>query len=153
MSVAVFGDGNGAEYTIQDTVFKPRSYDYSDPDYRIELSPKHSSKTDLILTVMYVTDADNEADHEKAIELSTDELCGAMILGRALLFVKGKEPLHKSFTVELPEGAKSAEVYVAGVACGEWQVGDKTVLVKDGEGILSFTTTDSHIVVTPKNAN
>ena len=153
MSVTVFGDGNGAEYTIQDTVFKPRSYDYSDPDYRIELSPKNASETDMILTVMYVTDADNEAEPIRATEIQTDKLSGSLILGRATLFAKDKEPLCESFTVQLPEGDGEVDVYVAGVSQGLWQIGDKTVEVKEGEGILCFTASASKVTVTPKNVN
>ena len=153
MSVSVFGDGNGAEYTIQDTVFKPRSYDYDDPDYRIELSPKRASETDLLLTVMYVTDADNEAEPIKAVEINTDKLCGALILDRVTLFAKDREPIREAFTVELPDATGDVDVYVAGVYAGLWQIGDRTVEVREGEGILSFTTKDSKISVTPINAN
>ena len=153
MSVSVFGDGNGAEYTIQDTVFKPRSYDYDDPDYRIELSPKRASETDLLLTVMYVTDADNEAEPIRATEINTDRLCGALILDRATLFAKDREPMCESFTIELPEGSKKVDVYVAGVKEGLWQIGDSALEVKTGEGILHFTTADRKISVTPINVN
>ena len=153
MSVSVFGDGNGAEYTIQDTVFKPRSYDYSDPDYRIELSPKSPSETDLILTVMYVTDADNGETPVKAADISTEKLVGALLFDRALLFARDKELLSESFTVELPCVSKSIGVTVAGVRAGKWQIGDTVLEVKEGEGILSFTTAESHTVITPINAN
>ena len=153
MSVSVFGDGNGAEYTIQDTVFKPRSYDYSDPDYRIELSPKSPSKTDLILTVMYVTDADNSESPVKATDISTDTLAGACLFGRAILFGKSPELIKESFEIDIPKACGKVDVLVAGVAHGKWQVGEKIVEVKSDEGILSFTTTESHTVITPINAN
>ena len=98
MSCTVFGDGDGSEYTVNETVFKPRSYRSDDPDYRIELSPKKASKKDLILTVMYVTDADNTSPVIRAEQINTDELAGALILDRALLFNKSKEKLDKEFT-------------------------------------------------------
>lgn len=154
MTVNVFGDGNGAEYTIQDTVFKPRSYNYDDPDYRIEFSPKQPKATDLILILMYVTDADNCETPVKATDISTDVLSGALLFDRALMFVKSKDRLADSFEVKLPDTSGKVDVYVAGVKCGAWQTSDGQELsVKDGEGILSFTTNAHTITVTPKFAN
>ena len=154
MTVSVFGDGNGAEYTIQDTVFKPRSYNYDDPDYRIELSPKHPNATDLLFTLMYVTDADNGETPVKATDISTDVLAGALLFDRALMFVKSKDRLADSFEVKLPDTSGKVDVYVAGIECGTWQTSDgQELTVKDGEGILSFTTNAHHITVTPKFAN
>ena len=154
MTVSVFGDGNGAEYTIQDTVFKPRSYNYDDPDYRIELSPKHPNATDLLFTLMYVTDADNGETPVKATDISTDVLAGALLFDRALMFVKSKDRLADSFEVKLPDTSGKVDVYVAGIECGTWQTSDgQELTVKDGEGILSFTTNAHHIAVTPNFAN
>ena len=138
----VFGDGNGAEYTINETVFKPRSYRTEDPDYRIELSPKAANKTDRLLTVMYVTDADNDAPAIKAQEIETDELLGASILDRVLLFPKERE-LPDTLAVNL-ETDKTLTYYVAGVKCGKWQISldgqpFTEATVEEGEGILSFS--------------
>ena len=153
MSVTVFGDGNGAEYTIQDTVFKPRSYNYNDPDYRIELSPVAPAKTDLILTAMYVTDADNEDELTKAEQLNTDKLAGALILGRALLFNKGKDKLSESFKLDLPKGKGVLECYIAGIKGGEWRItdgdGENTAQCTDTEGVISFTSRGGSIAVSP----
>ena len=153
MSVAIFGDGNGAEYTIQDTVFKPRSYNYNDPDYRIEFSPKLPAETDLILTAMYVTDADNADMLIKADQVSTDELAGALILGRALLFNKGKDKLSESFKLDLPKDTGVLECYIAGVNGGEWCVtstdGERIVRCTDEEGLISFVSHGGCITVSP----
>ena len=142
MNVTVFGDGNGAEYTITDTVFKPRSYRTDDPDYRIELTPKEANKTDLILTAMYVTNADNTAQEVKAEEISTELIAGALLLGRALLFNKRSEPLSGEVSFDIPTDGNTL-CYLAGVCDGEWQVyqdGVFTATAKsnDGEGIISF---------------
>lgn len=154
MSVAVFGDGNGAEYTIQDTVFKPASYNPDDPDYRIELSPKNPAKTDLMLTVMYVTDAHNSESFIKAQDISTEELCGAFIFGKAILFAKGNEAIASDFTVALPRGDCDTECYVAGLAGGKWQITAGTddlgvYDVKSDEGVLTFTTRGENITIRP----
>ena len=154
MSVAVFGDGNGAEYTIQDTVFKPASYNPDDPDYRIELSPKNPAKTDLMLTVMYVTDAHNNDGCIKAQDISTEELCGAFIFGKAILFAKGNEAIASDFTISLPGGDCDTECYVAGLAGGKWQLTAGTddlgvYDVKSDEGVLTFTTCGENITIRP----
>ena len=144
VSINVFGDGNGAEYTIHDTVFKPRSYDPEDPDYRIEFSPKQQKETDLLLTVMYVTDADNKEVNIRAKDISNEKLAGALILDRAILFAKDKCPLDSEFSFELPESNSLKECYVAGLLPGMWLIENggksQSLEVKDGEGILVFTS-------------
>ena len=151
MDVRVFGDGNGAEYTIQDTIFKPRSYNYDDPDYRIEFSPKSPFATDHILTVMYVTDAANDAPPIKAKEIRTDELFGASILGQVLLFGKDKGALSGEFSFST-EGDGELQYSVAGVSSGKWTVlaNGKQVItldVSDEEGILYFSAPAGEISV------
>ena len=143
MNAEVIGDGDGSEYTINGVSYKPDSYDPSDPDYRIELSPRVESKTDRILTVTYVTDADNTAPVLNAEPIETDELVGAVLLGRALLFPGNAQYLDGcySFTTS---GEGELTYLVAGVKVGEWQVlldGDEvdTVTVNDGDGVISFT--------------
>ena len=140
MHVTVFGDGNGAEYTINETVFKPRSYRTDDPDYRIELSPRSAKKTDLIMSVMYVTDADNDSPVVKAEDISTDTLAGALILGRALLFNKSREQISGEVTFDIPRNAKC---FVAGVKDGLWQISHNGTpftecRASNGEGIICF---------------
>ena len=154
MDVRVFGDGNGAEYTIQDTVFKPRSYNYDDPDYRIEFSPARPDMTDHLLTVMYVTDATNSTPPIKASEIRTDKLLGASLLGQVLLFGKSKEALSGeiSFTTE---GNGNLQYSVAGVSVGKWSVTANgnpvtSLDVSDGEGILHFTAPAGEIVISNK---
>ena len=151
MNVTVFGDGNGAEYTITDTVFKPRSYRTDDPDYRIELTPKAANKTDLILTAMYVTDADSTAKEVKAQEISTELVAGALLLGRALLFNKKSEPLSGEVSFDMPTDGDTL-CYLAGVCDGEWQVYqdgifNATVKSNDGEGIISFNVKKGKITL------
>ena len=152
MDVRVWGDGNGEEYTINETVFKPRSYNTADPDYRVELSPKKAEKTDRLLTVMYVTDASDTSPLIKAKEIETEELIGAYILGRALLFAKDKEPLDGKLSFDAPTDS-AADYYVAGVSPGEWSVSiDGRMIgaysVKEGEGILSFNAPVGRIALT-----
>ncbi len=151
MTVTVFGDDNGEEYTIGGKVYRPDSYDTSDPDYRIDLCPAAEAETDRILTLMYVTDAENDSPLIEAKEIRSEKLLGASILGKALLFPKESETLtgSLSFTTE-EEGA--LHYYVMGVSGGEWTVeaNGRTVTkasVKDNEGILTFTAPAGNIIL------
>jgi hypothetical protein len=143
MIATVLGDGNGEEYTIGDKVYKPGSYNPDDPDYRIDICPAAESKTDRILTLMYVTDAENESAPITPLEIKSEKLLGASVLGQALLFPKDEKILTEnlSFTTE---GEGELHYYVMGVSDGEWtaEVNGIVVtkaLVKDNEGILTFT--------------
>ena len=143
MTPTVLGDGNGEEYTIGDKVYRPDSYNPADPDYRIDLCPATESKTDRILTLMYVTDAENYSLPVKAKEIISEKLLGASILDVALLFPKESGVLsgNLSFTTE---GDADLHYYVTGVSDGEWTVEANGVavakaLVKENEGILTFT--------------
>jgi hypothetical protein len=89
----------------------------------------------------------------KATDISSEKLAGALLFNRALLFARDKDVLNESFTVELPKTCDKVDVLVAGVAHGKWKISDRIVEVKDEEGILSFTATESCTVITPINAN
>ena len=151
MNIQLFGNGNGEEYTINETVFKPRSYRTEDPDYRVELSPKKAAKCDRLFTVMYVTDADNSAELIKPLEIETDELMGALILNKALLFAKNPNPTCKEISLTLPSG--KTDCYIAGLPVGNWTVSENGsnigfCSVKDEEGILTFSTCGGNILLT-----
>ena len=154
MSVSVFGDGNGAEYTIQSTIFKPASYDPNDPDYRIEFSPKHPSRTDLLLGIMYVTDADNTDECIRAQEISTDKLAGALILGKAILFAKDRELISSATAIDIPTAESETECYISGLDSREWRITcdgcDLGVYTPNADdGLLIFTTHGGKITITP----
>ena len=150
MDVTVYGDGDGEEYTINGISYKPDSYNPSDPDYRIELYPKVEAKTDKMLTLMYVTDADNTDDVIKPMTVETDTLAGAVILNRALLFVKN-ENLTRATLSFSTEGVSPITYYVAGVADGEWQIslnGEVISTKSAKDGILTFTAGAGKVYLT-----
>jgi len=117
---------------------------------RIEISPKNAEKTNTMLTIMYVTDAENNAAPIKAQDISTDKLAGTVILGNAMLFPKNTALLEDSaeFTTA---GTGELNYYIAGVKAGKWTVtaGGKTqtVEVRDGENILTFTASAGSVAV------
>ena len=140
MDISIIGDGDGSEYTVNGVSYKPDSYDPNDPDYRIEFTPKEESLTDRIMTLMYVTDAESTAPVLKYTRIETDDLLGALILDRALIFAKNPGYLDGEYSIDI-----SADVtcYVAGVKGGEWQIsldGEpySTAYANEEDGIISF---------------
>ncbi len=107
---------------------------------RIEISPKSAEKTNHMLTVMYVTDTSNTSAPKKAEYISSENLSGAMIFGKAVLFSKNEKLLTEDSSFTLTEGA---ECYVTGVSAGTWTVmnGDSVVTtleVREGTNLLTF---------------
>jgi len=72
----VFG-GDGEEYRIGKKVYLPSSYDKSNPEYRIEISPIIETKRDDLVTVMYVCDEGQEILRADSFE--DDTFVGATI--------------------------------------------------------------------------
>ena len=107
---------------------------------RIEISPAEADLTNYMLTVMYVTDATNNSAPTKAQDISSDNLAGAVIFGKAVLFPKNEKLLscESAFTL-----TAAGECYVAGVTAGTWNIasGERLVAkveIKEGENMLSF---------------
>ncbi len=119
---------------------------------RIEISPKNHEKTNTMLTVMYVTDAENNASPIRASEISSEKLSGAVIFGKAVMFPKSEKLLSGEASFTLNEGA---ECFVAGVKAGTWTVTNgtstETVEVADGTNLITFTAGSAGTYkITPK---
>ena len=120
----------------------------------IEISPVEADYTNYMLTVMYVTDATNNATPTKAQDISSDNLAGTVIFGKAVLFPKTEKLLteESSFTL-----TQAGECYITGVSSGEWKVmnGNKlvtTVNVEDGTNMFTFTANNAGTyTLTPAN--
>ena len=120
---------------------------------RIEISPASPEKTNHILTVMYVTDLDNDAAPIKAQDISSDTLAGTAILGKAMLFPKNEKLLTEEATFTVSE---TAECYVAGLSEGKWAIykdaiAFKTVTVDKGTHLLNFTADAGTYTIKPVN--
>ena len=120
---------------------------------RIEISPAVAEKTNYMLNVIYVTDATNDSALEKAADLCSDNLAGASIFGKSVLFPKNEKLLtvESSFTV----GA-AGECFIAGVSAGNWKITKdgsvvSTVAVADGTNLLTFTAEAGNYVIAPAN--
>lgn len=89
--------------------------------WRIEVSPKTASATDLFLNVMQVADADR---HEllKVEKVEGVDFTGARIGDRTVLFSKTGEAITKAATLTL-DGEST--VLITDVGEGEWTIKDK----------------------------
>ncbi len=120
---------------------------------RIEISPSTASKTDHMLTVMYVTDANNTASPQKATEIHTDKLVGAVLFNRAALFAKSAVRLAEETSFSIT-GSDEIDYYIAGAAAGEWVVSVngkqlKNVTVTEDSGMLRFTASAGNVTIRP----
>ncbi len=105
---------------------------------RIEISPKNPEKTNRMLTVMYVTDAENENAPVRARDISTDVLIGAEIFGNSVFFPKTEKLLSEKFEISLE---KCGKCFITGASAGEWTITKDgapytTVTVKEGENLI-----------------
>ncbi len=134
---------------------------------RVEISPAKGTeqKTNHILTVMYVTDADSNAANIKAKDLCTDTLSGTEIFGKAVFFPKNEKLLSSAVSFTLDSSADTC--YIAGVDDGTWTIKKdgniiKTVTVAggryingdyaDGEHIITFAATGAGTyTITPES--
>ena len=121
---------------------------------RIEISPAEADLTNCMLTVMYVTDATNNSAPTKAQDISSDNLAGAAIFGKAVLFPKNEKLLscESAFTL-----TAAGECYVAGVTAGTWNImRDSTLVttveVPEGTNMLTFSAKEAGTyTLTPAN--
>lgn len=107
---------------------------------RIEISPAEEEKTSYMLTVMYVTDAQNNSVPTRADDISSDNLAGAMLFGKAVLFPKNEKLLTEESSFTLSSGG---ECFVTGVSEGTWNITSggntvTTVVVEEGTNMFSF---------------
>ena len=149
--------GEGKQYTVNGKHY-PNNPEEVHPASefgwgRIEISPVKAAQTDRILTVMYVTDAKNESAPVKAVEIETDELAGAVIFRRAMLFPKEAGRVEKTLTFSV-SGNGEIEYYLADVHGGSWSVSVNGKKIGEYEvshkgGILTFSAGAGDVTVTP----
>ena len=149
--------GEGNEFNVNGTNIPDPSSQYGNKgEYgwgRIEISPEVAEKTNHMLTVMYVTDAKNGSAHIKATEIISENLAGAHILGKTVLFSKNEKLLSEQSSFTL---SNSGECFIAGVSAGTWTITGAgkttTVTVEEGTNLISFTANAAGTyTITPAN--
>ena len=108
--------------------------------------------TDDILSVMYVTDEENESPLE-VTKLSDDGILGATVMNNALLYIQKLPCPNKRYEIEVT-GEGDMTYYVSGLSTGKWnaKVGGKSInlTVKPDERFARFTAPAGKLVLTQK---
>lgn len=150
--------GEGKEYLVDGTNYY--GYELADETdegetWRIEVSPKQESKSDLFLNVMQVSDNDKDYYLETKL-IDTDMLAGVQIADRVVTFAKSGKEIADSFTLTTT-GEGTLQYTLADVKSGTWTVkGDgfeqDVVAAQEGK-LLSFTAPAGSYTLTYKDAN
>ena len=119
---------------------------------RVELSTT-GNKTDKMLNVMYVTDADSTA-YITPLLIETDKLAGAIMGDTVGVFMKSRSGEADEFSFSVG-GDGMHDFYVCGVAGGSWTVsvnGEElcTLNTTDESGMLKFSANAGNITLSPK---
>ncbi len=121
---------------------------------RVEISPNTGNKTDRLLNVAYVCDADKIPGVLKATGISTDAVKGAVIGRVAAIFVTSAARRTTAFEFSV-ERSGDVTYYVSGVKAGNWTVtvGDstETVTATEDGGLLVFTAPAGTVTLSPAN--
>lgn len=146
--------GPGNEYTVGGVNFPNRLRNENNSgdgaDWRIELSPKNPSETDVFLNVMQVTDAGNSRllPVEK---IDTDRMTGMKIGDRIVLFSKNGAPENDPITLEIKETG-TFKTLITDIERGNWQVTGPNApgLVRIDNNLLYFQASTGIYTITKK---
>ena len=104
---------------------------------RVELSTD-GEKSTVMTNVIQVADIDAPFKSAERVSVSGGSgvlFEGARVGGVVALFATDKNPLSESFTLEL---SCDSDVYIAGVAEGEWQADGRSVTVTKDDGLITL---------------
>ena len=121
-----------------------------DADWRIELSPKIPSETDLFLNVMQVTDADN-SQLLQIEQIDYDHFTGLKIADRIVLFAKNGNPQSQPVNLRITVDGTS-KVLITDLERGNWEIiGPKAPgIVKVDQNLIYFQAIAGNYVITKK---
>lgn len=148
--------GEGKQWYVNGTNFQPLA-EYApalseDPlAYgwgRVEISPENENTTDCLLNVIYIDDADSEAEYAVRV-IESELLIGAETDGEAAVFAKSTEREKNTLSFSLNSLSR---VKAANLAEGYWRVyinGElsETLYAADESGLLSFSAPAGEILL------
>ena len=121
---------------------------------RVEISTQNSSKNDVQLNAIYVTDTTNKTACT-AHEIFGDVICGAIMGNTVAVFVEESTNYSGDINFSTAGAGDSINYYISGVAAGTWHVmvGTTSMVVTaaEGEGLLHFTAPSGLVSITPVN--
>ena len=116
---------------------------------RVEVSPELGNKTDDVLSVMFVTDRENENTLEVK-QISTDGILGATVMNNVLIFIKNLPSPDNAYKVSV-DGEGEMTYYVSGLSAGKWtaEVAGKAIElnVSEEERFARFTAPSGNVVL------
>lgn len=146
--------GEGHEFEVNGTNFEQHpnlanSFDAEAGAWRIEVSPKTAAKTDFFLNVLQVSDNAKGTASLEAKLTETQQLTGALLADRVVLFAKNAGKLTGKLPLNVPEtGFKKIKILVTGLKEGRWtltQVRNRQLLltqrVSKDDGTFYFEAT------------
>ena len=146
--------GTGKNYMVNGTQVEPTNGKSDGYWGRVEISTQNSSKNDVQLNVMYVTDTANKTAYT-ATEITGNVVAGAIIGNTVAAFVEETTDYDGTITLTTTGAGDSLNYYVSGVAAGTWMVTvggtTLTMTVAEGEGILHFTAPSGLVSIVPVN--
>ena len=122
---------------------------------RVEITTGSGSKTNQLLNVMYVCDANKNLTGQTATAISGNSYVSGAVIGKvAAVFVNSAERRSTvlSFTAS---GTGDLTYYVSGVKAGKWVVRDANgnsmrYTVTEDSGLLVFTAPAGQVTLTPQ---
>ena len=120
--------------------------------WRIELSPKTPSETDVFLNVMQVTDAGN--NRLLAVEqVETERQTGVKIGDRIVLFSKNGNIENLPVNLNI-RGSGTFKVLITDLVKGDWEItgprSSQTQTVRNDNNLVYFQATEGNYVITRK---
>ena len=123
-------------------------------NWRMEISPSVKAAEDLFLNVMYVTDADGNAQDIPVQLVEEDLYVGASFMDRLVTFSKSNNNISTAFDLSVENDTEDVSCLITDVAEGVWVVSGEngnTVRVrsKENENCLYFNVAPGKYKVTP----
>lgn len=151
-SITAFG-GSGRNYLVNGKQLSTNVPGMDDGMWgRVEISPDTQNKTDVLLNVLVVSDADAE-DLPAPSPVESETLCGAQIGSDAVLFVRSTDRAAQTLTADTA-GDGTYTYTVSGVSAGCWRVSVDGVFcgevqAKEEEGLLRFLAPTGRVELVP----
>ena len=117
--------------------------------WRIELSPKTPSETDVFLNVMQVTDAAN-SQLLPVEKMETETMTGVKIGDRIVMFAKDKHPVNQPVSLNI-RGEGDFKVLIVDLARGNWEIKGSHApgIVRVDHDPVYFQATAGNYVLSP----
>ena len=137
--------GEGRNYVVNGTQIATQNGKSDGYWGRVEITTRNSSKNDVQLNVMYVTDKGKTLSLP-ATGFSVGTVADGAAIGNTVAVFLKDTSYNDTLTFTAPDTGDGTKVnyYVSGMADGEWTVECNGQViyttVKDGEGILVFNT-------------